>query len=92
MNLTGKQRAYLRSLAAKEDTILQLGKDGVSDSFVKSVETAVAARELVKFRVLESAMISPGTRRRRWQSKSARRLLRLSAARRLFTAARTIIC
>ena len=60
MNLTGKQRAYLRSLAAKEDTILQLGKDGVSDSFVKSVETAVAARELVKFRVLESAMISAG--------------------------------
>lgn len=60
MKLTGKQRAYLRSLAAKEDTILQLGKDGVSDSFVKSVETAVAARELVKFRVLESAMISPG--------------------------------
>ena len=36
MNLTGKQRAYLRSLAAKEDTILQLGKDGVSDSFSSS--------------------------------------------------------
>ena len=58
MSLTSKQRAYLRGIASKEDTILQLGKDGITDSFVKSVDTAVAAREIVKFRVLESAMIS----------------------------------
>lgn len=56
--LTSKQRARLRSIASTEDTILQLGKGGVTDNFVKSVDEALAARELIKFRVLESAMIS----------------------------------
>lgn len=58
MSLTSKQRAYLRGIASKEDTILQLGKDGVTDSFISSVDTAITARELIKFRVLESAMMS----------------------------------
>lgn len=56
--MTSKQRAYLRAVAVNEDTILQLGKEGVSESFIASVETAIAAREIVKFRVLESALIS----------------------------------
>ena len=56
--LTSKQRARLRSIASTEDTILQLGKGGVTDNFIKSVDEALAARELIKFRVLESAMIS----------------------------------
>lgn len=56
--LTSKQRARLRSIASTEDTILQLGKGGVTDSFIKSVDEALAKREIVKFRVLESAMIS----------------------------------
>ena len=56
--MTSKQRAYLRGLSVNEDTILQLGKDGVSESFVASVETAIAAREIVKFRVLETAPVT----------------------------------
>ena len=30
--LTSKQRSYLRGLAAKEDTILQIGKDGITEN------------------------------------------------------------
>ncbi len=56
MSLTSKQRAYLRGVASKEDTILQLGKEGITESFVKAVDTAVSAREIVKFKVLESAL------------------------------------
>ena len=56
--LTSKQRARLRGIASTEDTILQLGKGGITDSFVKSVDTALTARELIKFRVLETALIS----------------------------------
>ncbi len=56
--LTSKQRARLRSIASTEDTILQLGKDGITDNFVKSIDEALAKREIVKFRVLENAMIS----------------------------------
>lgn len=59
MKLTSKQRAYLRGIATKENTILQLGKEGLTESFVQSVDTAIAKREIVKFRVLESAMLSP---------------------------------
>ena len=56
--LNSKQRALLRSLAATEDTIIQVGKGGITDSVTKQVSEALAARELVKGRVLESAMMT----------------------------------
>ena len=55
--LNSKQRAKLRGLASKEDTIFQLGKEGITENFLKAVDTALAARELIKFRVLENAML-----------------------------------
>lgn len=60
MTLTSKQRAKLRGIASTEDTIFQLGKGGVTDNFIKSVNDALEARELIKFRVLESALVHPG--------------------------------
>ena len=57
--LTSKQRAKLRGIATNEDTIFQLGKGGITENFIKSVDAALNARELIKFRVLESAFISP---------------------------------
>ena len=56
--LTGKQRAYLRSLAQKEEAILYIGKAGVTEAIVTEARNALAARELVKGRVLESALMS----------------------------------
>ena len=56
--MTSKERARLKGLAASEDTIVQVGKGGITDSVVASVDTALAARELVKGRVLESSMLS----------------------------------
>lgn len=53
--LTSKQRAYLRALANKEPTVLQIGKDGVSDALLRQVEQTVESRELIKIRVLETA-------------------------------------
>ncbi len=57
--LTSKQRAYLRSLAANEDTILQIGKGGIGDNLITQVNDALAARELIKVKVLDSAMLYP---------------------------------
>ena len=54
MNLTTKQRAYLRSLATNLDTIMQIGKSGVVDALVKTVSDALKARELIKLSVLEN--------------------------------------
>lgn len=55
--LTSKQRAKLRGLASKEDTVFQMGKEGITENFIKAVDAALTARELIKFKVLENAMV-----------------------------------
>ena len=56
--LTSKQRAYLRSLAMGEDTIIIIGKGGISDNVITQVRDALKARELVKGKVLENSLLS----------------------------------
>ena len=56
MELTSKQRAQLRGMAASLDTIVHVGKDGIGDNLVKQVNDALEARELIKGRVLENSM------------------------------------
>ncbi len=58
MPITSKQRAQLRGLAAAEDTIIQVGKGGVTENVIASVSAALKARELVKGRVLENSMLT----------------------------------
>ncbi|MBQ3090563.1 MAG: YhbY family RNA-binding protein [Oscillospiraceae bacterium] len=55
MELTSKQRAQLRTLANGIETILTIGKDGISDNLVKQCRDALEARELVKGKVLENS-------------------------------------
>lgn len=59
MELTSKQRAQLRALANGLDTILQIGKEGIGDNVIQQANEALEARELIKCRVLESAMLPP---------------------------------
>lgn len=56
--LTSKRRAELRAEANGIDTTLMVGKEGVSESVVAQAETQLKARELVKGRVLESALMT----------------------------------
>ena len=58
MELTSKQRAQLRGLANSIDTILHVGKDGIGDNLVKQTDDALEARELIKGKVLETALMS----------------------------------
>ena len=58
MAITSKQRAQLRALAMNEDTIIQVGKGGINDALVASVNDALCARELIKGRVLENSMLT----------------------------------
>lgn len=58
MPLTSKQRSQLRGLAAAEDTIVQVGKGGITENLIASVNAALKARELVKGRVLENSMLT----------------------------------
>ena len=56
--LNSKQRAELRSVAATQDSIFQMGKDGVTDTFIDSCDSALTARELIKVTVLKTAPMS----------------------------------
>ena len=56
--LTSKQRAQLRGMAAAEDTIIQIGKDGITGNVITQMRDALAARELVKGRVLGNTMLT----------------------------------
>ncbi len=57
--LTSKQRAFLRSLASNSDTILTVGKGGLSPEVINQADAALTARELIKGKVLETAGASP---------------------------------
>ncbi len=43
--LTSKQRAQLRGLAATEDTIVHIGKGGITDNTITQMSDALKARE-----------------------------------------------
>ena len=58
MALTSKQRAQLRGLAMTEDTIIQVGKGGITENTITQVRDALAARELIKGRVLENSLLT----------------------------------
>lgn len=57
--LTSKQRAELRAQANGLDTTLMVGKEGVTDTVIAEAENQLTARELIKGKVLESAMLTP---------------------------------
>ena len=58
MPITSKQRAQLRGLASTQETILQIGKGGITDAVVESCAGALRTRELIKGRVLENSMLT----------------------------------
>lgn len=56
--LTGKQRAYLRSLANPIEAIVIVGKSGIGTDLVKQADDALTARELIKCKVLDTSPVS----------------------------------
>ena len=57
--LTSKERAELRAQSNTLDTTLMVGKGGVTDAVIAEAENQLEARELVKGKVLEGAMMTP---------------------------------
>lgn len=56
--MTSKQRAMLRSMANTMETILYVGKEGVTDGTVKEAYDALEARELIKGCVQQGAPLT----------------------------------
>ena len=57
--LTSKERAELRAQANTLETTLMVGKDGVTEAVAAEADNQLTARELVKGKVLENAMLTP---------------------------------
>ena len=56
--LTSKQRSEFRAQANDLETTLMVGKEGVTENVIAEAERLLTARELVKGKVLESALMS----------------------------------
>lgn len=54
--LNSRQRAYLRGLSNKIDSIFQIGKGGVSPEVISAIDEALEKRELIKCNVLNNCM------------------------------------
>ena len=59
ITLTGKQKSYLRSLGSTMDSVVQIGKTGVSGTLLDSAKQALVARELIKIKVLQNCAEEP---------------------------------
>ncbi len=59
MNLTSKQRAYLKSLSNHIEPIFQIGKSSFTPEMAQSIHEALEKRELVKLSVLKNCMDDP---------------------------------
>ena len=57
--ITSSQRAKLRSMASDMSPIIQIGKGGLNDNLIVTVNDALEARELIKISVLETADCTP---------------------------------
>ena len=56
--LTSKERSELRAQANSIETTLIVGKEGVSEAVIAEAENLLTARELIKGKVLEAALMS----------------------------------
>ena len=56
--LTSKERAEYRAQANTIETTLIVGKDGVTEAVIAEADRLLTARELVKGKVLETALMS----------------------------------
>lgn len=53
--ISSRQRSYLRGLTNGIESIFQLGKGGIDENFLKQIDNALEAREIIKVTVLENS-------------------------------------
>lgn len=75
--LTGKQKRFLRAMATAYDPIVQVGKGGVTDSVLFSLNEGINARELVKIKVLKNCLEEVKTVAKELSEKTASELVQV---------------
>ena len=56
--LNSRQRAQLRGVSNNLDTIIHIGKGGITENVIAQVSEALTARELIKGKVLENSLLT----------------------------------
>ena len=56
--LTSKQRAALRGAAITLDPVFQVGNGEIDETLIRSTADCLAARELIKMKVLDNSLYS----------------------------------
>lgn len=56
--LTNAQKKYLRGLGHHLTPLVYIGKEGLADSVIDAVETALLARELIKVKIVNTSSVS----------------------------------
>jgi RNA-binding protein len=59
VDLTPKQRRYLRSLAHHLDPVVQVGAAGLSEAVLAKVDAEMECHELIKVRVNQGCPLAP---------------------------------
>ena len=57
MELSSKQRAFLKKMAHAIDPVVRIGKDGIDDDVIESIANAVKKRELIKVKILQNSEV-----------------------------------
>ena len=57
--ITTKQRAFLRGLGNALEPVMHIGKEGISENSVQTIEGLLEARELVKIHILNNCELTP---------------------------------
>ena len=57
MELSSKQRAFLKKMAHEIDPVVRIGKDGIDDDVIESIANAVKKRQLIKVKILQNSEV-----------------------------------
>ncbi|WP_432664245.1 ribosome assembly RNA-binding protein YhbY [Wukongibacter baidiensis] len=55
--ITSKQRSYLKGIAHNMDPIVHMGKEGITEGFLKQLDDILEARELIKVNIQKSSIL-----------------------------------
>ena len=57
IQLSSKERDFLRKLAHNLDPIVRIGKDGIDENVINSIAEVVKKRELIKVKILQNSSV-----------------------------------
>ena len=59
IELTGKQKRYLRAMGSTLDAVVHVGKMGVIDTVITTAKETIGPRELIKVKILKTCPQDP---------------------------------